>query len=125
MKFNKEVTGKQSLITPAVIFRKIENTGDFDRYQGSFNKPGKRLINETVEKQGGLKILFSDEHSNIGFTRTTKEGTKLVFGATQLFNSLGLVVGKKYELTVTETSEHGALLTIDADQHKLINRVRG
>lgn len=117
MEFNKEVTGMQTLITPSVKFRKLEKTGENDRYQGEFNRAGKRLINSTIKDAGGLKILFSDEHSKVGFTRTVKEGTKLVFGATQLFSSLNLVVGKRYKLEVISTTKHGTLLTIDSDEH--------
>ena len=117
MEFNKQVVGMQAKTTPSITFRLLEKTGANDRYQGEFNRAGKRLINSTIEKKGGLQILFSDQHSTIGFNRSVKEGTKLVFGATELFNSLNLVIGKRYKLTVTDTSDHGTLLTIDADEH--------
>ena len=115
LKFNKELTGKRQGKYPSIVFRKLADTGNEARYQGSINKKGVELIKLNAGAYIGLKVMFSDDHSIIGFEAITKEkGVNSVFGATELFKELNLVVGKHYDLTYSGES----LFTIDSDEFK-------
>ena len=101
MKFNKTLSSKQCGKNPTVIFRRL--TGDRDRYQGLINTSGVKLIESLNGAFIGLKIVFSDEHSFIGFKPLHEDkGVSKVFGATELFSSLPLVIGKHYTLKLSD-----------------------
>ena len=103
MEFNKELSGKRSSKGPSVVFRKLADTGNSDRYQGSINKAGVELIESIGGEFCKLQILFSDQHKFIGFKPLYQEkGASNVFGATELFKELPLVIGNHYELKLSE-----------------------
>ena len=117
--FNKQLSSKRQGNAPSVIFRKLPETGNNDRYQGQVNTLGVNLIKSLAPNYEGLKIVFSDSHSIIGFKPVEDKCVKSVFGATELFRGLNLVVGKKYKLTkVEEPNDAGVLVTIDSDEFK-------
>ena len=101
MEFNKTLSSKQCGKNPTVIFRKL--TGDRDRYQGSINTSGIKLIEDLKGTFAGLQIVFSDLHSFIGFKPMYQQkATTKCFGATELFSNLPLVVGKHYTLKLSD-----------------------
>ena len=113
MIFNKEVTKKRQGKKAGVIFRGMPDTGNEARYQGNINKNGQILIESLGLNHKGMSVVFSDEHSIIGFKPLTKsKGVKFAFSATQLFKNLNLIVGKSYNLEII-----GDYATIDSDEH--------
>ena len=112
LEFNKELTNLRQGNEPSVIFRKLPETGNNDRYQGSINKKGVDLIESLCPDYNGLQIVFSDSHSIIGFIPLKGKGIKSKFGATQLLKNLNLVVGKKYNLIINTD-----YTTIDANEY--------
>ena len=102
MEFNKVLTRKGSCRDASVIFRKLVNIGDNDRWQGSINTAGAGLIKNESGDITGLSVVYSDEHGIIGFRPVKGKSVKWVFGATELFENLPLVVGKHYTLKITD-----------------------
>ena len=118
LKFNRELTSKRQGNGPSVIFRKLADTGNNVRYQGSINVPGIKLIKSKVGNYTGLKIVFSDEHSIVGFEPVAQEKlAKYVFGATGLFSELNLEVGKRYKFIVKKLEGDKIIFVIDSDEH--------
>ena len=117
--FNKKLTNTRQNKGPTIIFIKIPGSGGCDRYQGCINIAGHRLIKSLLNNYVGLNVFFSDEHSFIGFTPSSKGGVKRTFGATQLFKSLRLKVGHHYTITSKYSSGSGEepLIVIDSNEH--------
>ena len=120
LKFNKQLTGQYQGNEPSVIFRKLPETGNNARYQGSINVKGVELIKSLSPDYKGLKVVFSDLHPIIGFKPLEEKGVKAIFGATELFRSstLNLVIGKRYKLTVNNSESNDILLVIDSNEYK-------
>lgn len=113
LKFNKVLTSQRQGNEPSVIFRKLADTGNNNRYQGSINNSGASMIKELMPLCNSLQVVFSDKHSAIGFKPLNdKTGCKWVFGATQLFKSINLVTGKKYKLEI-----NGEYAVINSEEH--------
>ena len=113
LKFNKSLSTKRLCKDAGIIFRRLADTGNEPRYQGSVNKNGADLINSIYGYCASLNISFSDEHPMIGFKPLASDsGVMLVFGATNLFKSLNLVTGKYYNL-----EKIGEYAVIDSDEH--------
>ena len=118
--FNKTLTSKRQGSDPSVTFRKLPDTGNEARYQGSINTKGIKLLKSLVDGYTGLQVVFSDLHPMVGLMPLTSEskGVKSAFGATELFKNLNLVVGKKYTLVVSKDSERqSSLLVINSNEH--------
>lgn len=118
LEFNKELTSKRQGNAPSVIFRKLPETGNNNRYQGSINVKGVELIKSLAPDYQGLKIVFSDLHPTVGFKPVEESGVKTHFGATELFKNLNLVINKKYKLTVNNSESNDILLVIDSNEYK-------
>jgi len=114
LEFNKELISQRQGNGPSVVFRKLADTGNEPRYQGSINTNGAALMKKLSPSCLTMQIVFSDQHSFIGFKPLNDDnGVKWVFGATQLFKKLKLVVGKKYALKV-----NGDIMVIDSNEYK-------
>ena len=110
--FNKSLTNQRASNNPSVSFRKLAETGNSDRYQGSLNTSAYRLLKEMNPLYTSIDIVFSDDHSIIGFKPLDDDsGYKPTFGATQLFKNLNLAVGKKYTLKI-----QGDYAVIDSEE---------
>lgn len=103
MNFNKSVSKKGSQTAPTVVFRELKRLSSNRRFQGNISAGGMELICSVVGSIKGIEILYSDEHSFIGFRHCIDNRKyKNVFGATELFSSLSIEVGKHYELKVID-----------------------
>ncbi len=115
MEFNK-TTGTRKGNKPSITFRSLPDTGNELRYHGAINKNAFDLMRETFPKSSGLEVVFSDQHSIIGFKSVPDKELKKYFGATELFESLKLVTYKRYKLT--ECPDTKGLLIIDSNEFK-------
>tara|TARA_R110000764_G_scaffold30687_1_gene70943 strand:- start:13641 stop:14015 length:375 start_codon:yes stop_codon:yes gene_type:complete len=113
IEFNKETKSGKGSSEATIVFRKLKSINSNDRYQGSINSSGLKLMDSIVKSRFYyLQILFSDEHSIIG-VKPVRHESKMskFFGATELFKDLNLLVGKHYKVKV-----QGDIITIDSDQ---------